>query len=139
MFVYLRRAQYHETDKMGIIHHSNYVKWMEEARIAFLAAIGLPYEAVEAQGIVSPVTGLTVEYRSPTTFGDEVAIAVSVARYTGVQLELNYEMRKGAGDVIVATASSRHCFLRDGRIVPLKKSEPAMHALLQAAAESDAD
>ena len=41
MFVYKRRAQYHETDQMGIIHHSNYVKWMEEARVRFMDLLGL--------------------------------------------------------------------------------------------------
>ena len=53
MFCYQRRPQYHETDQMGIIHHANYIKWMEEARIAFLAEIGFPYEAMEADGLVS--------------------------------------------------------------------------------------
>ena len=55
MGVYRRKAQYHETDQMGIIHHSNYVKWMEEARIDFMKELGFGYGEVEKRGIVSPV------------------------------------------------------------------------------------
>ena len=61
MFTYTRRAQYHETDQMGVIHHSNYVKWMEEARISFMDELGMSYHALEELGIVSPVTGISVE------------------------------------------------------------------------------
>ena len=63
MFLYRRKAQYHETDQMGIIHHSNYVKWMEEARVAFLDYVGLGYGKVERLGIVSPVVGITLGYK----------------------------------------------------------------------------
>ena len=65
MFTYTRTAQYHETDQMGVIHHANYLKWMEEARIAFLDSVGLSYRGVEQGGIVSPVTAVTVEYKRP--------------------------------------------------------------------------
>ena len=58
MGVYRRKAQYHETDQMGIIHHSNYVKWMEEARIDFMKEMGFGYGEVENRGIVSPVAGV---------------------------------------------------------------------------------
>ena len=51
MGVYRRKAQYHETDQMGIIHHSNYVKWMEEARIDFMKELGFGYGEVEKRGL----------------------------------------------------------------------------------------
>lgn len=55
---YLRKVRYHETDKMGITHHSNYIKWMEEARIDWLEQIGHSYAKLEEQGIISPVIGV---------------------------------------------------------------------------------
>ncbi len=61
MFKYIRRAQYHETDQMHIIHHSNYVKWMEEARTAYLDQMGLGYKEVEALGIISPVVSISLD------------------------------------------------------------------------------
>ena len=52
MEIYRHKVQYYETDKMGITHHSNYIRWMEEARIDFLAQIGWNYERLEVMGIV---------------------------------------------------------------------------------------
>ncbi len=72
VFVYTRIAQYHETDQMGIIHHANYVKWMEEARVAFLDEIGWSYKRIEEEGIVSPVAGISLEYKKPFEFSDQV-------------------------------------------------------------------
>ena len=80
MFKYLRKAHYHETDQMGLIHHSNYVKWMEEARIAFMDELGLSYRSLEESGIASPVTGINVEYKKPVRFDDEIEIRVSVGK-----------------------------------------------------------
>ena len=52
---YEHHAKYYETDQMGIIHHSNYIRWMEEARIAYMDELGFPYKKVEEAGIISPV------------------------------------------------------------------------------------
>ena len=51
MFVYSRKAHYHETDQMGVVHHANYPKWMEEARVAFLDSLGMSYRAMEEAGL----------------------------------------------------------------------------------------
>lgn len=82
MFVYKRRAQYHETDQMGIIHHSNYVKWMEEARVRFMDLLGLGYREMEEQGIQSPVAGISVDYKKSFRFDDEAEIRVFVTNTT---------------------------------------------------------
>ena len=71
---YLRKVHYHETDKMGITHHTNYIRWMEEARIDFLDRIGWSYARLERAGIVSPVIGLECRYQHSTTFDDTVRI-----------------------------------------------------------------
>lgn len=55
MTAYHHLVQYYETDRMGITHHSNYIRWMEEARVHFLAEIGWPYDKLEEAGIISPV------------------------------------------------------------------------------------
>jgi acyl-CoA thioester hydrolase len=78
MFTYVKKAQYHETDQMGIIHHANYVKWMEEARLAYLEELGLGYQKVENEKIFSPVISVVVQYKSPVHFADEVEIKMSV-------------------------------------------------------------
>lgn len=50
---YVRKVQYYETDRMGIVHHSNYIRWMEEARTDVLEQIGLPYDKIERAGILT--------------------------------------------------------------------------------------
>lgn len=137
MYQYYRTVQYHETDKMGITHHANYIKWMEEARISFLESIGLPFRQIEEEGIVSPVAGLSIEYKSPCTFGDEIVIEATIAGYTGVRLEVRYVMKNHSTDAVVATAASRHCFMKEGRICSLKKENIPFHETLGRATETD--
>ena len=74
MFTYSRKAHYHETDQMGVIHHANYPKWMEEARVAFLDSLGVSYRAMEEAGVLSPVVSLAVEYKRPARFDDELEV-----------------------------------------------------------------
>ena len=59
---YQHIAQYYETDQMGIIHHSNYIRWFEESRIDYLKQIGLPYEDMEKNGMISPVLEVSCQY-----------------------------------------------------------------------------
>lgn len=69
---YIHKVNYYETDKMGIVHHSNYIRFMEEARIKYLDEIGYPMSRLEADGITSPVVSINCEYKQPTTFADEI-------------------------------------------------------------------
>ena len=117
-------VQYYETDRMGITHHSNYVRWMEEARVGFLKDIGWDYAKLESSGIISPVTEVECNYKKSTTFEELVVIQVSVAEFKGVRLKLNYKMFNDQ-DELVCQASSEHCFLNgDGKLVCLKKDYP---------------
>ena len=129
-FMYLRKAQYHETDQMGFIHHSNYIKWMEEARVAFMDQIGMGYAEVEKAGVVSPVTAVSVEYKKPVRFSEEVGIQVTVLSYSGVRLELEYRFFLMPERELCTTAISKHCFLKDGRIVSLKRQMPELDQIL---------
>lgn len=130
MHLYRRKAQYHETDQMGIIHHSNYVRWMEEARVAFLDLVGLGYGKVEQLGIVSPVAGISLEYKRQVQFGDEVEIRVEVQKYNGVVMEFRYEFYNLTKEEVCTLASSRHGFLKDGKIVSLKRELPELDRLM---------
>ena len=125
MSEYIRKVQYYETDMMGIVHHANYIRWMEEARIGFMDQLGFPYAAMEENGIVSPVRSVSCEYRNPCTFGDTIRIAVSVESFNGVVMAIRYEMRK-AQDMLVCKARSEHVFLnREGGFVRMKREMPA--------------
>ena len=132
---YLHKVQYYETDRMGITHHSNYIRWMEEARIDFLSQLGWDYDRLESEGIISPVLGVQVKYKKSTTFPDEISIAVSVADYRNVRLKLAYEMKNRQGET-VCTAESEHCFINEnGNLIVLKKQFPKLHEDLMNAME----
>ena len=57
---YSRRVYYYETDKMGIVHHSNYIRWFEEARVDLIEQAGLPFQLVEEEGLMTPVLSANV-------------------------------------------------------------------------------
>ena len=78
MTSYKHKVQYYETDKMGIVHHSNYIRWMEEARVDFLEKIDWSYDQLEKVGLVSPVLSLNIDYNHPTYFSDIVSIDVDI-------------------------------------------------------------
>ena len=123
---YIHTVQYYETDKMGITHHSNYIRWMEEARVDFLSQIGWDYARLEDMGIISPVLNVTCDYKKTTTFSDQVSISVSVKEFKGVKLHLAYEMRDKEGNVVCLGTSS-HAFLNaESKPVRMKKEYPEL-------------
>ncbi len=132
---YCRKVQYYETDRMGVAHHSNYIRWMEEARIDFMDQLGFPYAAMEAEGVLSPVKSLSCEYKHPCTFGDTLRIEVTVGGFNGVVITMLYEMRNQNEDLI-CTARSEHVFVnREGRFVRMKRDMPAFCEAIDRAAE----
>lgn len=122
---YIHHVKYYETDKMGVAHHSNYVRWMEEARVDYLEQIGFGYRKLEEDGIISPVIGIECDYKTPTYFDDNVEIEVAIEEFHGVRLSIRYTMRKLPEGKLVMTGRSRHCFVDvKGRPVILDHSFP---------------
>lgn len=138
MEAYRHKVQYYETDQMGIVHHSNYIRWFEEARTAYLEAIGIPYEKMEADGIISPVIEVQAEYLRMVRFGSTASIKAKIRQYNGIKLEIMYEVSEEKSGMVHCKGVSRHCFLNEkGRPVSLKKEKPDYHAVLMAAMETD--
>lgn len=129
MHIYRHEIRYYECDRMGITHHSNYVRIMEEARIDFLDKIGYGFDRIEAEGVVSPVVSVECKYKSPTTFKDIVEVEVSLCNMSDLKFEFKYIMKKDGR--IVAEGHSVHCFTENGRPVVIAKRLPELTALLQ--------
>ena len=126
---YKHTVQYYETDKMGVTHHSNYIRWMEEARGDFLEKNGIGYAGMEEKGIVSPVVSINCDYRRTTTYADTIDIELWIKEYDGVKLTVSYDMKLDGQTVF--TAESSHCFLtKEGKIVILKKKYPEYDTIL---------
>ena len=129
MSTYKHTIQYYETDKMGITHHSNYIRFMEEARIHFLKEAGWPYDKLEEEGVISPVVGVTCDYKKTTTFPDELEIAVAVLEVSPVKFKLSYTMT--VEGKVVCTATSTHCLLsKEGRPISIPKKYPGFYEML---------
>ena len=122
---YTHIVRYYECDRMGITHHSNYVRFMEEARIDWMDQLGYGYERMEQEGIVSPVTAISCQYKHPTTFKDEIQIQAVISELSTLKIGFEYTMR--VNDKVVCTATSTHCFLQDGRPVAIQKRFPEFH------------
>lgn len=121
---YIHQVKYYECDRMGVTHHSNYIRIMEEARIDFLDRLGCGFDKMEAAGIVSPVVSLSCNYRKTTTFKDEIAVEVTVAKVTPLKTTLSYTMTVDGH--VVFTGESVHCFLENGRPVNIAERFPAL-------------
>ena len=129
---YIHKVNYYETDKMGITHHSNYIRWMEEARIDFLEQIGLGYKKLEEDGIISPVIHVECDYKFPTTFDDKIEIEVNVEEFKGAKLIIKYIMKNIETKEIVLTGRTKHCFVdKNNKPIILKKSYPKIDEKLR--------
>ncbi|MCR4617552.1 MAG: acyl-CoA thioesterase [Lachnospiraceae bacterium] len=122
--MYKHKVQYYETDKMLVTHHSNYIRWMEEARVDFLDRMGWPYTKLEELGIISPVIAVNGKYKKSTTFGDEVTIDVKIKEFKGVKLKLSYDFVNQNGEAVFS-GESEHCFLTsEGKPMMIRVTYP---------------
>jgi acyl-CoA thioester hydrolase len=127
---YRHEVKYYETDKMGVTHHSNYIRFMEEARIDWMDQLGYGFDRMEAEGIVSPVVGVSCNYKKSTTFKDVIEITVKVKQLSEVKLVIAYDMR--VDGKTVCTGETVHCFFDGGRPAVIKERFPSLYeAMLQ--------
>ena len=130
--VYEHECKYYETDQMGVVHHSNYIRFMEEARINFLDQIGFPMDVIEAGGVVSPVVGINCQYKNMSYFKDVLCIKVFIKEYSGVRFSIGYEMSDKKTGQLRAVGESSHCFItKEGKIVMLRKVMPELDKALK--------
>lgn len=122
------RVRYYETDAMGIVHHSNYLRWFELGRTEYLRSVGLPYRSWEEQGIACPVTGVRCRYHKPARYDDELTLQVSVKAYKNTRLTMSYEIFNG--QLLLCSGESDHAFLYGGRPVAPRRSLPEIDKVL---------
>ena len=129
MKIYKIKVNYYETDKMGVVHHSNYIRYFEEARTYFLEEIGFPYSKIEQEKIISPVTSVTCQYKKPALYGETLDIEIKLVGLSAVKSTFSYIVKNQNGE-INATGQSEHCFLNDkGRIITIKSMPSFKEAL----------
>lgn len=116
---YKRRVYYYETDKMGIMHHSNYIRILEESRVYFLQQAGMPFSDIEAVGVTMPVLSVECRYKYPLRFDEIFAVYPKIVRFNGTSLELDYRIINCSTGLLCAEAHSAHCFT-DAELKPLR-------------------
>ncbi len=127
---YKHIIQFYETDKMGITHHSNYIRFMEEARGFLMDKIGWNYKIMEDNGICSVVISVESEFKKPTTYADEIEIKTYVENLSSAKVSIGYVMT--CLGQVVCTGKSSHCFLdRGGRPMAIKKISRDFYDALQ--------
>ena len=100
------RVPFYETDAMGVVHHSNFVRYLEEARVAWLDDYDQPYSAYVEQGFHFATTRVEVDYRQSVRIDERVEVAVWAEWVRGASLRLAYTLH--VGDRLVATAATEH-------------------------------
>src|SRR4051812_30265632 len=90
------RVRYAEADRMGLLHHANYLVYFEQGRIELLRATGLNYLDLENQGYLLVLTKIQVKYRSPAHYDDLLTLRTTIVRTTMVKIEHKYELLRGS-------------------------------------------
>ena len=130
MYEYTRPVHYYETDKMGMVHHSNYIRWLEEARSFYFNDAGLAYSVTESLGIMSPVTDLSTVYKFPVSYGETFTVRLKLTKYTGTRFRVTYTVVNGNG-VVLCEAETGHAFIDKGlKPVSMKRAAPERHELI---------
>ena len=125
---YERKVFYYETDKMGIVHHSNYIRIFEEARVHYLSEAGLPFPKIEGMGILMPVLSVEAVYKRPLRFDETFAVYLKIDKFNGTTLHVSYRLvSRDTGEVCVEGRSS-HCFTdTDLRVLRTKNKYPEVY------------
>jgi acyl-CoA thioester hydrolase len=108
------RVAFYETDAMGIVHHANYVRFLELVRVVWLDEHDRPYRAYAAAGLHFATTRVEIDYRRSAAFDDLLDVTTWLAWVRGVSLRMGYVITRG--EEIVATAATEHAMVDlDGR------------------------
>ena len=128
---YLHKVQYYETDQMQVVHHSNYFRWYEEARTAFMESIDLGYANLEAMGIIIPVTAVESEYIGAAQYPQTIEIKSRIVKFSGVRMTVKYELYNTETQNLINKGTSEHAFVdQDFCPFALQKKYPEVYQTL---------
>ena len=123
-FTYKRIINYYETDKMGIVHHSNYIRFLEEARCRWLEALDVSMEYIESQGYTIPTLEVNCKYKHHVTSGDVILIKPRISEFNAVRMTVTNDVIEEKTGKVVIEAWTKHCFTdRTLRPINIKKKD----------------
>ena len=115
------RVHFYDTDEMGVVHHSNYIRWFETGRVEFLRSIGITLTEMMSDKILFPLTEVKAKYFHPARFDDELELETSPLTLTKVKMEFNYKIRLKGEEKILVSGYSQNVFtnMDTGKIIRL--------------------
>lgn len=131
---YVRTAFFYETDAMGCVHHSNFIRWFEEARMHYMDKMGFGYKQTVDSNIDLALTGIACEYKGMVYFNDTVEIVITLPKITPSRLTCGYTVTDTATRQLCATGETHHCYFHKKRQRPvsLKKELPELFEIFSA-------
>ncbi|MCH5211660.1 MAG: acyl-CoA thioesterase [Oscillospiraceae bacterium] len=127
-------VRYAETDMMGVVHHSRYYPWFEQARTDWIKKSGLTYSKMEQMGILLPLTETQCRYHYGLRYEDEVLVTCKATKLTVARIEFAYEVYKLPEMKLMSEGVTKHGFTSNGEFRPinLKKMYPEIWESIEA-------
>lgn len=113
------RVIYADTDQMGVVYHSNYLRYFEIGRTELLRELGISYKEMEACGLFLPVKEVFIDYKISIKYDDVIIVHTCIDKLKNVSLKLKYEIRnKEDSDLLYTTGYTLHPFInKNGEII----------------------
>ncbi len=133
-YTYSRKINYYETDMMGVVHHSNYIRYLEEARCMWLESLNIPMKEIEKRGYTIPTLEVNCKYKKHVTCGDTLAIGINITEYNGVRMTITYDVKNVENGEVVIEAYTKHCFTnRDLKPINMNKCDEEINTKFKSA------
>jgi len=115
------RVNFFDTDTMGVVHHSNYIRWFEIGRVEFLRKAGITLNELMSDGYSFPIVNVDAKYISPARFDDELIIETTPIALTKAKMEFTYRILSKQEAKVLVTGMSKNVFtsLKTGKVVRL--------------------
>lgn len=138
-----RKVKYYETDRMGVVHHSNYLRFLEEARMEWMEENIISYSALEELGVIVPCVSAQENFKDFLRFEEPFRIELKLTAYTGVRMGFGYEIYSEKTGKLCYSAQTTHYFssdaLKTGKEympISIKKKFPEIHEKMLALLEA---
>jgi len=119
------RVKFFDTDVMGVVHHSNYIRMFETGRVEFLRALGIDLNEMMSDGILFPIVEVGAKFHAPAKFDDELEISTTAEALTRAKMKFSYAIRKRGDEKILVEGTSTNVFTCGGKICRLPEKYSA--------------
>ncbi len=131
------QVRFYETDMMGVVHHTNHVRWFELGRVEYMRKAGVELLDLMKEGIVFPIKEVQCKYIEPALFDDVIRVETTMKRLSRAQMTFTYKLVRERDGALLATGETQNVFTyeKTGKIARLNDS---YYTTLATLAEEDA-